>query len=81
MFSRRTMLASWTGPDNSDVKENKGKIASKFNKNMKKKKTLKIQSVSLYLIGSNEESPQQEKGRSLKLLRYNEGKRENGYPF
>ena len=38
MFSRRTMLASWTGPDNSDVKEIKGKIASKFNKNMKKKK-------------------------------------------
>ncbi|KAJ6999875.1 hypothetical protein NC653_010582 [Populus alba x Populus x berolinensis] len=30
---------------------------------------------------SNEESPQQEKGRSLKLLRYNEAKRENGYPF
>ena len=75
MFSRRTMLASWTGPDNSDVKE-KGKIASKFNKNMKKK-ILKIQSVSLYLIRSNEESPQQEKGRSLKLLRYNEAKREN----
>jgi len=78
MFSRRTMLASWRGPDNSDVKEIKGKIASKFNKNMKKKKkTLKIQSVSLYLIRSNEESPQQEKGRSLKLLRYNEAKREN----
>lgn len=76
MFSRRTMLASWTGPDNSDVKEIKGKIASKFNKNMKKK-TLKIQSVSLFLIRSNEESPQQEKGRSLKLLRYNEAKREN----
>ena len=37
MFSRRTMLASWTGPDNSDVKE-KGKIANKFNKKMKKKK-------------------------------------------
>jgi hypothetical protein len=36
MFSRRTMLASWTGPDNSDVKE-KGKIANKFNKKMKKK--------------------------------------------
>jgi hypothetical protein len=70
------MLASWTGPDNSDVKEIKGKIASKFNKNMKKK-ILKIQSVSLYLIRSNEESPQQEKGRSLKLLRYNEAKREN----
>lgn len=76
MFSRRTMLASWRGPDNSDVKEIKGKIASKFNKNMKKK-ILKIQSVSLYLIRSNEESPQQEKGRSLKLLRYNEAKREN----
>jgi hypothetical protein len=58
------------------VKEIKGKIASKFNKNMKKK-ILKIQSVSLYLIRSNEESPQQEKGRSLKLLRYNEAKREN----
>jgi hypothetical protein len=70
------MLASWRGPDNSDVKEIKGKIASKFNKNMKKK-ILKIQSVSLYLIRSNEESPQQEKGRSLKLLRYNEAKREN----
>lgn len=77
MFSRRTMLASWTGPDNSDVKEIKGKIASKFNKNMKKKRPLKIQSVSLFLIRSNEESPQQEKGRSLKLLRYNEAKREN----
>lgn len=68
MFSRRTMLASWTGPDNSDVKEIKGKIASKFNKNMKKK-TLKIQSVSLFLIRSNEESPQQEKGRKSQTFK------------
>jgi len=34
------MLASWTGPDNSDVEEIKGKIANKFNKKMKIKKDL-----------------------------------------